>query len=109
MNTLTPERSMEVVGAVPPGLARQLQSVPAPHIPELARLPRPGERDPITGSSRSWLIDTNDGLPVAERFLFRVRQRGKMRGAVFINVAKLMALMKKAESEDAGTASGVPA
>lgn len=99
-----PEQPLTVVGAVPPELARQMQSVPAPQAPDLTRLPRPGERDPITGSSRSWLIDTNEALPPSERFLFRVKQRNKLRGCVFVNVGKLKAFLQKAEEADTGAA-----
>jgi hypothetical protein len=74
--------------------------VPAPTLPEMCRLPRPGQRDPITNASRSWLIETDASLPPEDRFLFRVRQRGKIRGCVFCNVAKLIAFLKKAEAED---------
>ncbi|MGA3171069.1 MAG: hypothetical protein ABSE62_08640 [Chthoniobacteraceae bacterium] len=89
-----------VAGAVPPALARQFQSVPLPQLPEVARLPRPRERCPITGASRTWLIETDEGLPPSETFLFRVRQRGKRRGAVFINVPKLLAFLRKAEKHE---------
>jgi hypothetical protein len=88
------------VGPVPPFLARQIESVPAPPLPELARLPRPGERDTIFGCSRSWLIETDAELPPEEKFLFRVRSRGKVRGVVFMNVSKFREFMRKAEFED---------
>jgi hypothetical protein len=88
-----------VAGAIPPTLADQLRSVSYTTLPELARLPRPRERCHITGASRSWLIEQNNAMPSQERFLFSVRKRGKMRGAVFINVAKLVAFMQKAQSE----------
>ncbi len=90
-------KQMTVVGAVPAGLARHLKSVPAPPVPELARLPRPGERDPIMNGSRSWIIDYDAALPPKERFLFKIQQPGKARGAVFINVSKLRAALRKAE------------
>lgn len=48
------DKRFEVVGAVPPGLAHLLKSVNGPVLPEFARLPKPGARDPITGTSRSW-------------------------------------------------------
>lgn len=99
VDTVADER-IEVVGPVPPDLARRLKSVPPPKYPELSRLPRPGERDPITGSSRSWLIDTNENLAPKERFLFRVRQPGKPRGTVFINVSKLLEFLHRAENAD---------
>jgi hypothetical protein len=81
-------------------LAAQLRSVPAPPLPEMARLPKPRERDPIAGCSRTWLIETNDALPSDRRFLFRVRRRAHLRGAVFINVAKLLAFLREAEMQD---------
>jgi hypothetical protein len=89
-----------VVGAIPPELAAHFQAISAPPLPEIARLPRPGERDPICSASRSWLIDTNAALRPQDRFLFSIRQRGKIRGAVFINVAKLLAFMQKAQEEE---------
>jgi len=91
---------LTVAGAVPPELTNYCLRVPPPHLPETCRLPRPGEKDPIANGSRTWLIDTDAYLPPAEKFLFRVRQPGKIRGAVFINVAKLLAFLKKAEAAD---------
>lgn len=91
-----------VAGAVPPALLRQLQTVAAPLLPEMCRLPRPRERDPIASASRTWLIETDATLPPNEKFLFRIRRRGKIRGAVFINVAKLLAFLQKAEAADKG-------
>lgn len=92
--------SVSVVGAVPPALANRFQQIAPPRLPTLSRLPRPGERDPITGCSRSWLIETNAHLPAPDRFIFRVKQQGKMRGTVFCNVAKLLHFLQKAEAED---------
>jgi len=90
------------VGPIPPSLERYIQSIPLPQLPELTRLPRPGERDFISGGSRSWLIETNESLPPDERFLFRVRQPGKVRGAVFCRVEKLLSFLRKAEETDRG-------
>jgi len=89
-----------VCGAIPPSLAAHFQNSALQTVPELTRLPQPRERCPLTGSSRSWLIEHNDALPPPEKFLFSVRKRGKMRGATFVNVAKLMAFMRKAQGED---------
>lgn len=89
-----------VVGPVPYFLARRVESVPRPQRPEFCALPKPGERDCIASRSRSWLIETNEGLPPAQRFLFRVRQKNKIRGAVFVNVAKLRRFLKQAEMAD---------
>jgi hypothetical protein len=88
------------VGAIPPELARQLKSAAAPQLPELCRLPRPRERDPIASASRTWLIETDATLPTGEKFLFRIRRRGKIRGTVFINVGKLLAFLERAEAAD---------
>jgi hypothetical protein len=101
MSTANPASELITVsGAVPPEFARWFQSISPPRLPELARLPRPGQRDPIASSSRTWLVETDAKLPPTEKFLFRVRQPGKIRGAVFINVAKLLAFLKKAEATD---------
>lgn len=90
-----------VAGAVPPALAHAFQSMPVPALPEMARLPKPRTRCPISGCSRTWLIETDASLPPAERFLFRVRQRGKVRGAVFINVPKLLGFLRAQATADA--------
>jgi len=87
-------------GAIPSELARWFETAPPPRLPEVARLPRPRERDPITGGSRTWLIEIDSTLPPDERFLFRVRKRGRTRGTVFVNVAKLLAFLRKAEAAD---------
>ncbi len=91
------------VGAIPPTLAAHFQAVSAPALPEIARLPRPGERDPICSASRSWLIDLNGKLPPKDRFLFSLRARNTTRGAVFINVQKLLAIMRRAEEAESAT------
>jgi len=85
-----------LAGAVPPALAAQFKNVPAPSLPEVARLPRPRERCPLTGASRQWLIDRDNALPRSEKFLFRIRTRGKIRGVVFINVPRLFSFLKSA-------------
>jgi len=89
-----------LMGAVPPELAHYFRSVPSPRLPETCRLPRPREKDLIANASRTWLIETDETLPPNEKFLFRVRRPGKIRGAVFINVAKLLAFLSKAEAAD---------
>lgn len=60
--------------------------------PEFAKLPRPHERCSITGASRSWLLDHDS----EGKYLVRIRQRGKLRGAVFIIVPKLLAYLRSA-------------
>lgn len=88
-------------GRIPSGLEHLFQSVPTPTTPELTTLPRPGERDPITGRSRTWLVEAaeearRDGMS----FLFRIRQKGKRRGACFLRVPVLLAWIAKREAED---------
>jgi hypothetical protein len=106
MTPRQPSEGISIVGAVPPSLAQHFRVVSAPQLPVALRLPRPGERDPIYSTSRSWLIDTDASLPPEDRFLFRVRQRGKMRGTVFVNVAKLNAFMKNSEAADLKASDG---
>ena len=84
-----------VAGAVPPAFAHQFQSAPAPAVPEFSRLPKPRDRCPISGGSRTWLIEHD----AYGHYLFRARQRGKMRGAVFVNVAKLLGYLRKIEAQ----------
>jgi hypothetical protein len=93
-----------VAGAIPPSLVAQFQSGPAPILPEFTRLPRPRDRCPITGASRTGLIEWDSRLPAQEKFLFRVRERGKIRGAVFINTKRLLSFMQKAEAACVGDA-----
>ena len=94
-------------GRVPRGLEHTVVPVRVPTLPELASLPRPRERCPVTDKSRTWLLEANeearrDGMP----FIFRVRQRGKMRGAVFMRVPVLMAWLAKKEAEDNAALNG---
>jgi hypothetical protein len=91
------ENELIVSGAVPPELARLCKSVPRPALPEITKLPPPRVPDPIIGASRTWLVQSDAELPPEERFLFRVVRRGKLRGATFLNVPKLMAFLRKAE------------
>ena len=87
-------------GAIPPILAAQFQRVPIPTLPEMTRLPRPRERCPITGASRTWLVEQDAALPAPQRFIFRVRQRGKKRGAVFMDRERLMNFLRRAQIEN---------
>ena len=84
MATLTTGRPT-IAGHLPPALAGQFQQVNMPALPEFSRLPSPKERDPYTGASRTWLVEHDKH----GHFLVRVRQRGKMRGTVFVNLPKL--------------------
>lgn len=76
-------------------------------MPELTTLPAPGARCPITNRSRTWLVEAaeearRDGKP----FLFRIRQRGKTRGAVFIRVPVLLQWIAQREAEDNQSENG---
>ena len=61
---------------------------------EFSRLPKVKERCPVSGASRSWLLETNAKLPVKDQFLVRVRRRGCLRGVVFVSVPKLMEFLR---------------
>lgn len=87
--------TIAVAGAVPPKLTRYFHSIPISGQPEYSRLPRPRERCPISGASRTWLIE-HDAMG---HFLFRVRLPGKMRGTVFVNVTKLLAYLRQMETK----------
>jgi hypothetical protein len=60
--------------------------------PEFAKLPSPKERCSFTGASRSWLIDQGKAGNIK---LVRVRQPGKLRGAVFVHVPSLLNFLRK--------------
>lgn len=68
-------------------------TAPAPGcLPEFASLPAPKARCPISGGSRSWLLDHGEA---GDFKLVRVRQRGKMRGKVLIHVPSLLAWLRR--------------
>lgn len=80
-----------VAGRIPPELAGRFQSAPIGES-EFCRLPSPPRgRCPISGASRSWLVEHN---AQGGNFLFTVRQKGKQRGTVFCDVAKLKAYLR---------------
>ena len=85
-----------VAGAVPARLGQRVEAATAGNVAEFSRLPKPGERCPVSGASRSWLIETDAKLGPDERFLVRVRRRGCLRGTVFVSVPKLCAFIAKA-------------
>jgi hypothetical protein len=75
-------------------------AIPPTPLSEFARLPRPWERCAISGTSRTWLLETDAALPSAERFLFRVIPPGKHRGLVFIDSERLMNFLRRAQTEN---------
>jgi len=79
-------------GHAPPGLERHFVTVAAGQLPEFCKLPAPRERCPFTGASRSWLIDQAEAGNIK---LVRVRQPGKLRGAVFIHVPTLLNFLRR--------------
>ncbi len=83
-----------VMGEIPPKLRAVLASHLGPEIPEFLRLPKPKERDHLTGASRSWILDFDASLPAAKKFIVRVRLRGKRRGVCFIDAAKFLAALR---------------
>lgn len=103
-----------VAGAVPAHLGQRVEVATAANVAEFSRLPRARERCPVSGASRSWLIETNERLPHEEKFLVRVRRRGCLRGTVFVSVPLLSRFIRgvqagkvagfTAEAKDAGKA-----
>lgn len=78
-------------GPPPSGLERRFTPAPAGQVPEWARLPAPREKCPFTGASRSWLLDQE---ALGRIKIVRVRQPGRMRGACFVYVPSLLALLR---------------
>lgn len=79
-------------GQPPPWAQQQFVSAPPGAIPKFAKLPAPHERCPYSGASRSWLIDQAEAGNIR---LVRVRQPGRMRGAVFLHVPSLLEFLRK--------------
>lgn len=84
----------KVAGDVPAHLSRQVEIATSANLAEFSRLPKPPARCPISGGSRSWLLETDAKLPPDQRFLVRVRRRGCLRGVVFVSVPKLCAFLR---------------
>jgi len=89
-----------LVGEPPPGLERRFAPVPPGAMPEWCKLPTPRERCPITGASRSWILDQEQ---LGRVKIARVRQPGRMRGACFVYVPSLLALLRGELVEKGGT------
>ena len=80
-----------VSGRIPPELQGRFRPA-EPGEPEFCRLPSPrGGRCSISGASRSWLVEHN---AQGGNFLFTVRQKGKQRGTVFVDVSKLKSFLR---------------
>ena len=92
--TLTMSRPT-FAGGLRPVFGGQFQQVDTPLVPEFGRLPSPNERCVFSGASRTWLIEHDS----EGKYLVRVRQRGKLRGTVFVNVPKLLAYIRAAGNE----------
>lgn len=80
-----------LLGQAPAGLEGRFSPVAPGQLPEFAKLPPPRGRCPITGASRSWILDMEKAGRVK---VIRVRQPGKMRGACFLYVPSLIALLR---------------
>jgi hypothetical protein len=80
-----------LLGRAPPGFESRFAPVLSGQLPEFSKLPSPRERCPLTGASRSWILDMEQAGRVK---IVRIRQPGKMRGACFIYVPSLMALLR---------------
>ena len=75
----------------------------APGLPEFSRLPRAGEREPITGASRGWLLDFDRELPTGEKFIVRAKRRGRVRGVCFIDAGKLLTALRRLSAAETET------
>lgn len=91
-------------GSPPPGLERRFTPAPAGQVPEWCKLPSPRERCPFTGASRSWILDQEK---LGRIQLVRVRQPGRLRGACFVFVPSLLALLR-GELEKQTATAGTP-
>jgi hypothetical protein len=80
-----------LLGQAAAGLESRFLPVPSGQLPEFCKLPSPRERCPLTGASRSWILDMEKAGRVK---VIRVRQPGKMRGACFVYVPSLLALLR---------------
>lgn len=83
-----------VAGTVPAHFGQRVEVATSTNLAEFSRLPRAGERCPVSGASRSWLIETDASLPPDQRFLVRVRRRGCLRGTVFVSVPRLSSFIR---------------
>lgn len=78
-----------VLAGLPPHLSRQVEIANSANLAEFVRLPKPPARCPVSGMSRSWLLETDAALPASQRYIVRVRRRGCLRGVCMISVPKL--------------------
>jgi hypothetical protein len=79
------------LGQPPFGLERSFLAAPFGQMPEFAPLPAPKERCPITGGSRTWLLEHGEA---GDFQLVRLRKKGKMRGKVLMHVPSLLAWLR---------------
>lgn len=70
-----------------------------PGISEFSRLPKPGEREPLTGASRGWLLDFDREQRPENRFIIRAKRRGRARGVCFVDTAKLLTALRRMSAE----------
>ena len=79
-----------VAGRIPAELAGRFQTAPIGEA-EFGRLPvGPKARCPVSGASRSWLIEHD----TFGHFLIRVRRKGHTRSTVFVDVHKLKSYLR---------------
>jgi hypothetical protein len=80
-----------LLGGPPRGMEQFFAPAPPGQLPEFAPLPAPKERCPISGGSRSWLVEHGEA---GDFRLVRVRQKGKLRGKVLMHVPSLLAWLR---------------
>ena len=75
-----------LLGTPPHGMEQNFATAPPGQWPEFASVPSPEERCPISGLSRTTLIEHGEA---GDFKLFRVRQKGKIRGKLLMHVPSL--------------------
>lgn len=82
-----------LLGEAPASLKQHFVNIhPDGTLPEFVKLPSAKERCPITGASRSWILDQEKAGNVK---IVRVRRPGRLRGACFVYLPSLIGLLRR--------------
>jgi hypothetical protein len=87
-----------LAGRAPRGSEHKFDAAPLESA-EWGRLPKAGERCPVSQLSRSGLIDLANAVP---RLLVRVRRPGCIRGAVLVSLPVLRDHLRSLQAEQSG-------
>ena len=85
-----------LLGQPPRGMDKAFAANPPGQLPEFACLPAPRKRCPISGCSRSFLLEHGEA---GDFKIIRVRHPGKMRGKVLMHVPSLLAWLRRLAAE----------